>query len=614
MSPADDLDPFEYLTRPPANESPEQRQARERKEANAKKISDQIDEELKKEKAAFRKQQAAVKVLLLGQSESGKSTTLKNFRMRYAQQEWETELQSWRTVVQLNLIRSVTTILDAIQAEMDNIPSDAPATPTTPSATLRFNRAGNDDTDNESESEYLVYDDKSKTPTITSIPITPTPASPTVPSSPYSPRRPSVSGVYKGLQSKGSSTSLRRDAARNNVLNVNVGAASSNVEDLPASPTTPTSRQPLLTSHHHLLKLRLAPLRTVEKELRKRLGASAEDETPDGAIVGDEGDGVLGVGSVRSRSGSVTAEGPIRTSLRRRTTTNTKEFTVRRLKDVLHPLRTQDLNKRDRAQDESEPDSPTDVISNCKDDIRSLWVDEIIRTVLKKRKIRLEDSAGFFLDDLDRIASPAYVPSSDDVVRARLRTLGVQEYRIKVDQKSPGSNILAGALGSTEWLLYDVGGSRTLRHAWLPYFENINAIIFLAPVSCFDERLLEDSRINRLEDSFLLWRTICSSKLLTGTSLILFMNKCDLLKRKLKNGVRVKTYLPSFGDRPNDAGTVVKYLKEKFRDIVKTNAPEGGRVAYYYATSVTDTKTTFVTLQAVKDVILRDHLKSADFV
>lgn len=106
-------------------------------------------------------------------------------------------------------------------------------------------------------------------------------------------------------------------------------------------------------------------------------------------------------------------------------------------------------------------------------------------------------------------------------------------------------------------------------------------------LSCFDERLLEDSRINRLEDSFLLWRSVCSSRLLRKASLILFMNKCDLLRRKLKAGVKVKNYLPSYGDRPNDANTVVRYLKDKFKDIAKSSPEQGGRVTYYYATSVT---------------------------
>jgi hypothetical protein len=34
-----------------------------------------------------------------------------------------------------------------------------------------------------------------------------------------------------------------------------------------------------------------------------------------------------------------------------------------------------------------------------------------------------------FLDDLYRIAHRDYEPTDDDVVRARLRTMGVQEYR-----------------------------------------------------------------------------------------------------------------------------------------------------------------------------------------
>ncbi|KAJ3524643.1 hypothetical protein NMY22_g10903 [Coprinellus aureogranulatus] len=91
------------------------------------------------------------------------------------------------------------------------------------------------------------------------------------------------------------------------------------------------------------------------------------------------------------------------------------------------------------------------------------------------------------------------------------------------------------------------------------------------------------------------------------------MNKCDLLKRKIRKGIKIREYLPSYGDRPNDMGTVVRYLKDKFKDICRSNS-EPGRSAYYYATSVTDTKTTAMTLVAVKDIILREHLKNADFV
>lgn len=114
------------------------------------------------------------------------------------------------------------------------------------------------------------------------------------------------------------------------------------------------------------------------------------------------------------------------------------------------------------------------------------------------------------------------------------------------------------------------------RQAWLPYFTGLNAIIFLAPISCFDERLAEDPRVNRLEDSLILWKTIVSSDVLRGVQLILvrflhvlsrlrsvltdkqFLNKCDILQKKIHRGVRVADYISSYGDRPNDAKTVGK--------------------------------------------------------
>lgn len=72
-------DPFAIFHIPPPNETPEERTSRERREAQAQRVSDHIDDAIKLEKAALKKQQRdVVKVLLLGQSESGKSTTLKS--------------------------------------------------------------------------------------------------------------------------------------------------------------------------------------------------------------------------------------------------------------------------------------------------------------------------------------------------------------------------------------------------------------------------------------------------------------------------------------------------------------------------------------------------------
>lgn len=65
-----DDDPLTLAISPPSNETPDQREQRLREEAKAKKISEDIDEEIKAQKNAQRKR-PNVKVLLLGQSESG---------------------------------------------------------------------------------------------------------------------------------------------------------------------------------------------------------------------------------------------------------------------------------------------------------------------------------------------------------------------------------------------------------------------------------------------------------------------------------------------------------------------------------------------------------------
>lgn len=71
----ENVDPLARITAPPVNETPDQRRFREREEADAKKISEQIDEALKAEREERKsKRKNRLKVLLLGQSESGTLT------------------------------------------------------------------------------------------------------------------------------------------------------------------------------------------------------------------------------------------------------------------------------------------------------------------------------------------------------------------------------------------------------------------------------------------------------------------------------------------------------------------------------------------------------------
>lgn len=48
----------------------------------------------------------------------------------------------------------------------------------------------------------------------------------------------------------------------------------------------------------------------------------------------------------------------------------------------------------------------------------------------------------------------------------------------------------------------------------------MHAILFLAPISVFDERLAEDRKVNRLQDTFSLWEAIAKSDLLKECTII----------------------------------------------------------------------------------------------
>ncbi|KAF8716084.1 hypothetical protein AX14_012437 [Amanita brunnescens Koide BX004] len=249
------------------------------------------------------------------------------------------------------------------------------------------------------------------------------------------------------------------------------------------------------------------------------------------------------------------------------------------------------------------PDEAQEVIHACRDDMIQLWHDESVRETLRRKKIRLEECSGFFLNDLERVTSLRYVPSDDDVLRARIKTIGVSEYKFTME-------VSIGRDYGAEWRIIDVGGSRNQRPTWAPFFDDADAIIFLAPISGFDQVLAEDRSVNRLEDSILLWKDVCSNKLLANVEIILFMNKCDIFQAKLDAGIRLAKYVRSYGDRPNEFEAASKYLRGKFSAILREYSPSP-RKFYAFSTSVTDTTTTSGIIASVRDMVVRRNLQQS---
>ena len=69
------------------------------------------------------------------------------------------------------------------------------------------------------------------------------------------------------------------------------------------------------------------------------------------------------------------------------------------------------------------------------------------------------------------------MPTIVDVLHARIQTIGVAEHTFVVQHNNR----------PVQWRLYDVGGARGQRHTWAPYFDDANAIIYVAPISAYDQ-------------------------------------------------------------------------------------------------------------------------------
>lgn len=124
-------DPLTEILRPPSSETDAERQIRLAREAEAKRISEQIDEELRQERERLKRYKSDVKVncfqliarrftrvqlLLLGQAESGKSTLQKQFQLMYRPNSLDQERNSWRTVIYFNVVHSIKHILATLES------------------------------------------------------------------------------------------------------------------------------------------------------------------------------------------------------------------------------------------------------------------------------------------------------------------------------------------------------------------------------------------------------------------------------------------------------------------------------------------------------------------
>ncbi|MEE6497736.1 hypothetical protein FKM82_002828 [Ascaphus truei] len=223
--------------------------------------------------------------------------------------------------------------------------------------------------------------------------------------------------------------------------------------------------------------------------------------------------------------------------------------------------------------------------------LRALWQDSGIKEAFSRRsEFQLGESVKYFLDNLDRIGELNYSPSNQDILLARKATKGIVEHDFII-KKIP-------------FKMVDVGGQRSQRQKWFQCFDGITSILFMVSSSEYDLVLMEDRRTNRLLESMNIFETIVNNKLFSSVSIILFLNKMDLLVEKVRT-VSIKKYFSDFKGDPHNLDDVQRFLVQCF-DRKRRNR---SKPLFHHFTTAIDTENIRFVFHAVKDTILQENLK-----
>jgi GTPase SAR1 family protein len=222
--------------------------------------------------------------------------------------------------------------------------------------------------------------------------------------------------------------------------------------------------------------------------------------------------------------------------------------------------------------------------------VHQLWENEqaIAEVYAHRAKLQILDSTSYLFKNIDRIGADNYVPTADDILRARLRTSGIVERKFKIQ--------------NVDFKFLDVGGQRNERRKWIHCFDGVTSVIFVAAISEYDQVLYEDENQNRLLEAIKEFEKICNNPFFDETAMILFLNKKDLFEDKIQK-VSLRSCFPEYtGGRSYDE--CAEFVHRKF---VEVNT--GSKMIFPHFTCATDTQLVSKVFEACKLVILDNNLK-----
>jgi len=159
-------------------------------------------------------------------------------------------------------------------------------------------------------------------------------------------------------------------------------------------------------------------------------------------------------------------------------------------------------------------------------------------------------------------------------------------------------------ISNVDFKFLDVGGQRNERRKWIHCFQDVTAVMFVAAISEYDQKLYEDEKENRVHEAINVFDNIANSPYFVDSSMILFLNKKDLFEDKIKS-VSLKVCFADYEGKEGSFDEAVAFMQDKFLARIK----DAKRPVFPHITCATDTENVDKVFTACKQTILRKNLE-----
>ena len=140
-----------------------------------------------------------------------------------------------------------------------------------------------------------------------------------------------------------------------------------------------------------------------------------------------------------------------------------------------------------------------------------------------------------FLDNIERISSLDYVPTTADVYACKRKPKSLHEFEVEME----------------EWCLklIDISDVPGEPRIVLQRLDGVSLVVFCVDISEYDSTLPYDDSQNALKASLLLFDEYRNSKLFKDTPFVLFFTKIDIFRSKLSNGPPLTTCFEEYSGK-----------------------------------------------------------------